>query len=186
MSSSPSSVHEQIIDVIKLHQSGEIDSLSDLCSALNTVWHTNGRALAKLHAKQLLYLAYVADKKQARYSSFEIPKKSGGHRSIDAPVSKIRWKWGSIHFKSILRTLDAVFTHMYLDRVDFQHHGVPWLPSGFIPGRSIQTNAQPHIGKRYLFHLDLQDFFPSISERTIFLCLRDPVSYTHLTLPTKA
>lgn len=172
MSLKTSSVHDRIIRVIKRHQSGEVDSLLGLCSELNTELEIRDQNVAKLNAKELLYLAYIADKKQDRYRSFKILKKSGEHRSIDAPVSKIRWSRRNIHFKSILRTLNTVLTHMYLDRVEFLHHGKPWLPSGFVPGQSIRSNAQSHIGKRYLFHLDLKDFFPTISERTIFLCLR--------------
>src|SRR5262249_29867281 len=34
---------------------------------------------------------------------------------------------------------------------------------GFVPGRSILTNAQPHAGKAFVVNLDLRDFFPSIA-----------------------
>lgn len=33
---------------------------------------------------------------------------------------------------------------------------------GFRPGRSIQSFASPHVGKRVVLRLDLEDFFPSI------------------------
>ncbi|MCO5384042.1 MAG: reverse transcriptase family protein [Methanosarcina barkeri] len=33
---------------------------------------------------------------------------------------------------------------------------------GFIPGRSIATNAQIHIGQELVMGIDLKDFFPSI------------------------
>src|SRR5262249_58698400 len=34
---------------------------------------------------------------------------------------------------------------------------------GFLPFRSIVTNATPHVGKAVVVNLDLQDFFPSIT-----------------------
>lgn len=34
---------------------------------------------------------------------------------------------------------------------------------GFVPGRSIQTFAAPHVGRHIVLRMDLQDFFPSIS-----------------------
>jgi RNA-directed DNA polymerase len=38
---------------------------------------------------------------------------------------------------------------------------------GFLPGRSIVTNAQPHIGSPIVINLDLKDFFPSISYKRV-------------------
>src|SRR5262249_44893833 len=34
---------------------------------------------------------------------------------------------------------------------------------GFLPGRSILTNAKPHSGKAIVVNLDLENFFPSIT-----------------------
>ena len=34
---------------------------------------------------------------------------------------------------------------------------------GFIKERSIITNAELHKGKRFVFNVDLEDFFPSIN-----------------------
>jgi retron-type reverse transcriptase len=38
---------------------------------------------------------------------------------------------------------------------------------GFRAGRSIVTNARPHVGAEAVINLDLQDFFPSISYRRV-------------------
>ena len=168
----PLSLHERIVKGFHRHRSGEIESLSEWCKVLNSDLKEEYREKARLQEKQLLYLAYVADKKQPRVSSFKIPKKSGGHRTIEAPKKQILWRHGTIQHKSILKTLDTVLTHLYLDRIELKDQSGSWLPDGFIPGRSIRSNAASHVGKRYLFHLDLQDFFPSISERAVFLCLQ--------------
>jgi len=172
MNPRPLTQHERIIQTFNRHRSGDIKSLSEWCQALNSALKEGYLEMAILQEKQLLYLAYVADKKQPRVSSFDIPKKSGGHRTIEAPKKRVLWRHGTIEHKSILKTLDTVLTHLYLDRVELQDQSGNWLPDGFIPGRSIRSNALSHVGKRYLFHLDLQDFFPNISERAVFLCLQ--------------
>lgn len=39
---------------------------------------------------------------------------------------------------------------------------------GCVPGRSTVTNAAPHVGARFKIHMDLKDFFPSISVRRVY------------------
>lgn len=34
---------------------------------------------------------------------------------------------------------------------------------GFVTGRSIRTGADPHVGRAFVLHLDLKDFFPSVT-----------------------
>ncbi|WP_049487827.1 reverse transcriptase domain-containing protein [Streptococcus parasanguinis] len=41
--------------------------------------------------------------------------------------------------------------------------------TGFIKGKSIVDNAEPHIGHKYIFKTDILNFFPSIKLRNIFL-----------------
>jgi retron-type reverse transcriptase len=81
----------------------------------------------------------------ARYTRDEVPKKSGGTRLILKPTAQLaeaqRWV-----LDSILADLD----------VEPQAHG-------YVPGRSIVTAAAPHVGKAIVVHLDLQDFFHSIT-----------------------
>src|SRR6185295_7019926 len=38
---------------------------------------------------------------------------------------------------------------------------------GFVPGRSVKTNAEAHGQRRFVVNLDLQDFFPTITENRI-------------------
>ena len=39
--------------------------------------------------------------------------------------------------------------------------------NGFVPGRSIVTNAKKHLDSKVIFNCDLQDFFPSISKEMV-------------------
>uniref|UniRef100_A0AAU6WR92 RNA-directed DNA polymerase n=1 Tax=Chryseobacterium endophyticum TaxID=1854762 RepID=A0AAU6WR92_9FLAO len=38
---------------------------------------------------------------------------------------------------------------------------------GFVSGKSIVTNAAPHLGKAVIINIDLKDFFPSISYKRV-------------------
>ncbi len=83
------------------------------------------------------------------YHRYEISKKTGGVRCISAPKAALaraqRWV-----FDEILRRLEP----------EPQAHG-------FVPGRSILTNAANHTGKAVVCNLDLKDFFPSITFRRV-------------------
>jgi RNA-directed DNA polymerase len=83
------------------------------------------------------------------YRRFDIAKKTGGVRSISAPLPALaqcqRW------------VLENVLAPL---AVEPQAHG-------FVPGRSILTNAQPHTGRAVVVNLDLKDFFPGITFRRV-------------------
>jgi len=78
------------------------------------------------------------------YRTFEIPKRMGGKRRIEAPYPSLascqRWILANILYK------------------------LPIHPNahGFSPNRSILSNASPHLAKKTLLKIDLKDFFPSI------------------------
>jgi RNA-directed DNA polymerase len=92
---------------------------------------------------KLRYLLYRRPISQ-RYRNFEIPKKSGGKRLITAPIEEI---------KELQRTLNELLNIIYQPRLSTH---------GFALNRSIVTNAEAHVGARFVFNLDLADFFPSI------------------------
>jgi RNA-directed DNA polymerase len=92
----------------------------------------------------MLYTLYKAPD-SARYSAFEIPKRSGGMRQISAPVGLLRdWQ----------EKLAPVLASAYSAHPSAH---------GFITARSILTNADVHTGQKLVLNVDLQDFFPSIN-----------------------
>ena len=99
---------------------------------------------------RLRWLAFHAEAAtRVHYVSFEVPKKSGGTRTLSAPHRSL-----------------AATQRWILDRI------VGLLPieaeaQGFVAGRSILTNAAPHAGKAVVVNLDLKDFFPSIGFRRV-------------------
>lgn len=85
----------------------------------------------------------------APYVAFEIPKASGGTRTIHAPRPILK----AIQRKILDGIVSRIPTH------DACH--------GFTKGRSIVTNATPHVGARLVLRVDLQDFFPTIHYRRV-------------------
>ncbi|HWM54982.1 MAG TPA: reverse transcriptase domain-containing protein [Solirubrobacterales bacterium] len=80
-----------------------------------------------------------------QYRRFAVVKKDGSPRDIEAPIAPI---------KRIQRSIASAFTDAYR---------APAHVHGFTPNRSPVTNAAIHIDQRWLFAIDLEDFFPSIA-----------------------
>ena len=103
----------------------------------------------RLRPSQLSYYAYRIDKRLA-YRDFSIPRRYGRKRRIEAPSRTLKY---------LQRIL-----HESLTRIYGPHPAV----HGFVPNRSVATNARTHLGQRYVLNIDLVDFFPSITRKRIF------------------
>lgn len=100
-------------------------------------------------------LAYVVHgiPDDAKYSDFQIPKRSGGLRTINAPIPK-------------LKKLQKHLAHLLEDcatEINAKRGIKKSLSHGFRRKHSIMTNAANHQGRRYVFNIDLQDFFGTIN-----------------------
>lgn len=93
---------------------------------------------------QLLHIlyAYPDDKK---YISFDIEKKSGGYRNIKAATGGLR---------VIQSKVAPLITKHYRARNSVH---------GFIKERSVVSNAKQHKRQKYVFNIDLLDFYGSIN-----------------------
>ncbi|MDG5977854.1 Ribonuclease H [Hydrogenophaga taeniospiralis CCUG 15921] len=99
--------------------------------------------------------------KSELYTKFEIPKRTGGVREVSAPFS---------HLKLIQQRLAAILLECTKElrekhaskskNKNFEFRGVS---HGFMPGHSIMTNGQAHTTRRFVFNVDLSDFFGSIN-----------------------
>jgi retron-type reverse transcriptase len=112
-------------------------------------------ALMGLTIPQLRWLAYHSDAAQTtHYARFQIPKRSGGMREIASPHRHLRRAQGWI--------LERILSKAALE-----------APAhGFIPGKSILTNAAMHVKKAVVVNVDLKDFFPTISMPRVMGALR--------------
>lgn len=109
--------------------------------------------------KTISYILYKLPEAQ-KYHSFEIPKRNGGVREINAPEPRL---------KMLQRRLANV---LYNCMAEAEKNNPPRRPlsHGFErskPPRSICTNASVHKNRRYVLNLDLEDFFlRSISDES--------------------
>lgn len=100
-------------------------------------------------------LGYILYKvpNSAKYTAFEIPKRSGGKRQIKAPIPML----------SLLQRRLANLLYDCLSEIEKDNPTRRSLAHGFERSRSIVTNASLHKRRRYVLNLDLEDFFPSIN-----------------------
>lgn len=99
---------------------------------------------------KLRWLCYHTDvATRLHYVQFDVPKKSGGTRTLSAPH----------------RTLAAAQRWVF----DYILTKQPAEPAahGFVAGRSTLTNAWPHAKKTIIVNVDLEAFFPSIGFRRV-------------------
>ena len=120
------------------HHLPQIETPDQLCEAM------------EISLSELRWLCYHREAaKTTHYRSFTIPKKSGGERQIWAPMPKLK---AAQHW--VLRNIAERLTV----------HGAA---HGFLPGRSIYTNALEHIDSSVVVSLDLADFFPTFTFKRV-------------------
>lgn len=127
------------------------DSQALARNALPALDHAGDLATAMgIGLGELRFLAWHRDVASvSHYQRFTIAKKSGGERHISAPMPRMK--------RAQYWVLDNILAKMPV------HEAV----HGFLPGRSILTNAAPHVGQDVVINLDLKDFFPSIGMRRV-------------------
>lgn len=99
----------------------------------------------EINEKALWHLLSLIRKRRA-YTTFEIPKRTGGTRKIDKPIELLQ------HVQRLIK-----------DKILNEAPDLPVCVTAFRPGLSIRDNANPHCNKAILAKFDLKDFFPSVS-----------------------
>lgn len=97
----------------------------------------------------VIYKKPVADK----YKCFDIPKKGGGYRKISSPSPELK-----VLQRKLADRLEACRKEI-VERENLKDD----IAHGFRPGRSIISNAKRHRGRRYVFNVDLCNFFGAIN-----------------------
>jgi RNA-directed DNA polymerase len=148
---------KEIDKIAELARKGK--TIEDFASILNLLMSLNNlKAFKPIEPKRLEHYSRNISEK---YNHFEIEKKSGGMREISAPDPYLLF---------IQRQIVKLLLHSY--QPTEQSHG-------FIHERSIVTNAELHINKKYVLNIDLADFFPSIkTKRIIFALENKPFDYS--------
>lgn len=136
---------EEEISVL-LHYAGELNS-----RGLPIVYD-------QIHLSLLLgydyeFLIAACNDSSLFYKHYEIPKKSGGYRSIDEPLPSLKEIQNWI-LTDILQPASRTM--------------VSPVAKAFISGKSIRENARFHKRKRTVVALDITDFFSSIGFGAVF------------------
>lgn len=109
--------------------------------------------------KTLQYFLYPKNK-EVFYKVFNLKKKSGGFRTIKAPVNSL---------KILQKKLSDVLYLTYTPKLSVY---------GFCKNKGILQNAERHVNKNYVLNIDLENFFPSIHlGRIIGLFLKPPYNF---------
>jgi len=99
---------------------------------------------------QLRWLTYHRDATtELHYHRFTIPKRNGKERAIWAP-------------KPMLKKVQTYINLNILNNLIV--HGAA---HGFLPGRSILSNAKVHTDSKIILKMDLQDFFPTVTYKRV-------------------
>lgn len=85
----------------------------------------------------------------SHYVRFRIPKRTGGERLISAPMPR-------------LKAAQAWVLHEILEKLSTHE-----AAHGFVRGRSIVSNARPHVGHALIINVDLKNFFPTVGYRRV-------------------
>lgn len=116
-----------------------INYINDLCSLLNCT------------RKELFEII-----QNRQYAQFTIPKKKGGYRLIESPDEKL---------KTTQRKIADLLNEDYANHRPKCVHGfvkhIFHVPSTKNIG--VISNAKNHVAKKYVWNIDLQDFFHSIT-----------------------
>jgi len=126
------------LDRLKSNGLPQFNTVEDLAKAMGITVNT------------LRFLSFSRkNSKVNHYKRFKVAKKSGGHRLISAPMPKLK---KAQHF--ILEEI--------LNKVKVNHNA-----HGCVIGKSIVTNAEPHVNKAVVINQDLKNFFPTITYNRI-------------------
>ncbi|MCC6597768.1 MAG: RNA-directed DNA polymerase [Alphaproteobacteria bacterium] len=105
---------------------------------------TSENALATMLGYNPGFIWSLLNRTSRYYRQFDIPK-GAGTRKIDAPKIALKaiQKWLSYHFQK------------------------KWIPNehifGFLPGKSHMDAASKHLSSKWVYSIDIQNYFPSIS-----------------------
>ena len=102
--------------------------------------------------KAVSYILYKQPE-ATKYKIFQIPKRNGGQRTIKAPIDALK----------LLQHRLSDLLQDCVDEINTANQRKDRTAHGFKRKRSIITNARQHRHRRWVFNLDIEDFFPSIN-----------------------
>lgn len=99
------------------------------------------------------------------YNKFYVPKKGGQKRLIETPSKGLQ-----VVLKKLNKYLQAAY---YSVLPDSSYASIPSTADETFP-RNVYTNALRHVKQKWLLHLDIKDFFHSISIEKVIRVFQAP------------
>lgn len=132
----------------KLKQLQDAKSLGQLATLLN------------IQFGMLSYLLFKKPKLNL-YKKFSIPKKHGGVREIHAPEREL--KLLQHRLSKLLQSCAEEINSSHIKDTNKNNKNPIGISHGFKRHHSIMTNGRAHITRRFVFNVDLHDFFGSLN-----------------------
>lgn len=130
--------HETEEERLRLNNLPVFQNIEELAQAMN------------LSVGKLRFLSFDRRTSETtHYINFKLPKKTGGHRLISAPMPDLK--------AAQIWILDNILSRVAVH--DAAH--------GFVPEKNIVSNARVHLGASTVVNFDLENFFPSVSYRRV-------------------
>ena len=125
--------------------------------------------LSNVTGYPLSQLEAISAKVDQYYYIFPISKGKTKKRWINAPRKE-------------LKHIQSQILHQILYQAPVHH-----VAHGFVPNRSIVTNARPHIGQKWVANFDIHSFFPSTKTTAVYNTIQRHFSFSEekTTLITK-
>ncbi|OYU82608.1 MAG: hypothetical protein CFE24_14800 [Flavobacterium sp. BFFFF2] len=115
----------------------------------------NANTLDKMAFSLSCHLSFLQRQVESpKYFQFKVSKKSGGFREINAPNAELKY---------LQRNLSWKFNKIYSSPDGV--HG--FVKGTFLETRHIVSNAKLHIGKKWVWNLDIESFFSSITTQMV-------------------
>lgn len=131
------------------HQKSDSEKLRD--QNLPVIQSVNELASAmEISVGELRFLAFHRrTSTTTHYQRFAIPKKTGGVRNISAPMPRLK----RIQEWILFNILEKIELHP--------------AAHGFRRGRSIITNAEPHVKSDVVINVDMENYFPTVTYQRV-------------------
>lgn len=119
--------------------------------------------------------------KEEKYKEFLNIEKEKSERLVKIPTGEDSTRYRKIvtinqeWLKKSQKKFNKILMNIMLDkkvRGVKQKSIIPYLHSA-VKQRSYHTNAQVHIGDRYVFAIDLKDFYPSVTKYKLYLFFKE-------------
>lgn len=126
----------------------------NILDSLDLPYLTSFEDLGKFIRLDSKLIYWLSSEAESKYKTYEVPKKNGGVRIINAPVYSLKQvqKW-------ILNNI--------LYRIKTSPYSLGFKPSTDL-GSPLYLSAKNHNYNLYVLKLDLKDFYPSITKKKVY------------------